>query len=58
MSNGVESRNGGCVTSMGWQGIPHGCTTVAEGLFPKVGPGQGKMGTSCGGLSGVMTVSG
>ena len=58
MNNGVKSRNSRRISSMGWQGIPHGCTTVAKGRFPKIGPGQGKMGISRGGLSGVMTLIG
>ena len=33
-------------------------TMVAKVLFPKIGRGQGRMGTSHGGLTGAMNVSG
>ena len=54
----VKSRNGRCNGSVVWQRVPNGSTTVAEGLFPKIGPGQGKMDTDRKGLSGPMTIRG
>ena len=54
----IKSRNGGCNVSVGWQRVPNGSTTVAEGLFPKIGPGQWKMDTGHRSLHGTMTMSG
>ena len=54
----VRSRNGRCTGSVGWQRVPNGSTTATEGLFPKIGPGQGKMDTDRKSLSGPMTMRG
>ena len=58
MDYGIKSRNGGCNASVGWPRVPNGSITLAEGLFPKIGPGQGIIDSDRRSLSGTMTMSG
>ena len=55
---GIKNRNGGCNASVGWQRVPNGSTTLAEGLFHEIGPEQGIIDTDRRSLSGTMTMSG
>lgn len=54
----MKSRNSGCNASIGWQRVPNGSPTVAEGVLLEIGPGQRKMVTDHRCLSGTMTMSG